>query len=99
LSEIDLQHRRDIVLDDSGVAQEVADRPVAVAGRTFGSVDRFVDIEFAPGKAAERLADTVERGVALGLLVQTGTGDRAGIDHWIEGMIIGIEPDRIEGIA
>ena len=30
---------------------------------------------------------------------QTGAGDRAGIDHRIEGMVFGIEADRIEGIA
>ena len=99
LPEIDFQHRADVVLDDGGVAQEIADRAVAVAGRAFGGVDRFVDIELAPGKPAERLADIVEGAVALGLMDQAGAGDRAGIDHRIEGMVVGIEPDRVEGIA
>ncbi len=99
MPEIDLEHLADVVLDDAGVAQEIADRAVAVAGRAFGGEYRFVDAEFAPGKAAERLADIFERVIALGLADQPGAGDRAGIDHGIEGMIVGIEPDRIEGIA
>ena len=30
---------------------------------------------------------------------QPGAGDRAGIDHRIERMVVGVEPDRVEGIA
>ena len=82
-----------------GVAQEIADRAVAVAGCAFGSIDRFVDAEFAPGKPAERMADIFEGAVALGLVDQPGAGDGAGVDHRIEGMVVGIEADRIEGIA
>ncbi len=37
LPEIDLQHRRHVVLDHGVGAQQIADRPVAVAGQAFGS--------------------------------------------------------------
>jgi hypothetical protein len=99
LPEINLKHRADMILDDTGVAQQIADGAVAVAGRTFGGIDGFVDPEFAPGKPAERLTDIVEGAVALGFMDQAGTGDRAGVDHRIEGMVFGIEADRIKGIA
>src|SRR6516162_4079230 len=53
----------------------------------------------APPEAAKRLADMLERGIALGLADQAGAGNRAGIDHRIERMVFGIEPDGIKGIA
>ena len=52
LPEIGLQHRVDIVLDDGGVAQQIADSAVAVAGHAFGRKDRLVDSEFSSGKSA-----------------------------------------------
>jgi hypothetical protein len=99
LPEIDLQHLADVILDDGGVAQEIADRAVAVAGQAFRGIDGFVDAEFAPGKPAERLTDVFECAVAHGLMNEPGAGDRPGIDHQIEGMVVGIEPDRIERVA
>ena len=51
------------------------------------------------GKPAERLTDIFEGAVAFGLMKQAGAGDGAGVDHRIEGMVVGIQPDRIEGVA
>ena len=51
------------------------------------------------GEAAEGLADIFESVIAPGLVDQAGTGDRAGIDHGIEGMVLGVEADRVEGVA
>ena len=99
LPEIDIENLADVILDDVGVAQQIADRAIAVAGAAFGCVHGLVEAEFAAGEAAERRADIVECGGALRLMDQTGAGDRAGIDHRIEGMVVGVEPDRIEGIA
>jgi hypothetical protein len=99
LPEIDLQHLADVVLDDAGVAQQIADGAVAVAGQAFGGEHRLIDAKLAPGEAAERPTDIVEGAVALGLADQRGAGDRTGVDHRIERMVVGIEPDRIEGIA
>ena len=41
----------------------------------------------------------LEGAVALGLVDQAGAGDRAGIDHRIERPVVGVEPDRVEGVA
>ena len=99
LPEVDVQHRADIVLDHGVSAQEIADCAVAVAGQALGGINGVVDVELAPGKPAQRLPDIFERVVALGLVDQPGTGNRAGIDHRIERVVLGIEPDRVEGIA
>ncbi len=99
MPEIDFQHLGDIVLDHGVGAQEIADRPVAVSGRALGGIDGFVDAKLAPGEATERLPDIVERAAALGFVDQAGAGDRAGVNHRIERMVLGIETDRIEGIA
>ncbi len=99
MPEIDVQHRGDVVRDHGVGAQQIADRAVAVAGGALGGIDRLVDVELAAGEAAERLADIVEGAVALGVVDQPGAGDRAGIDHRVERMVVGIEADRIEGVA
>ena len=99
LPEIDLQHGSHVVPDHGIGAQQIADRPVAVAGCAFGRIDGVVDVEIAPGKPPQRLPDIVECGVALGLVDQAGAGDRAGIDHRVEGVVFGVEADRVEGIA
>ena len=99
LPKIDIEHLADVVLDDVGVAQQIADRAIAVAGDAFGSVHGLVEAEFAAGKTAERLSNIVECGGALRLMDQSRTGDRPGIDHRIEGVVVGVETDRIEGIA
>ena len=99
LPEVDLQHGSDIVRDDGVGAQQIADRPVAVAGQALGRIDGVVDVELAPGKPSERLPDIVERAVAFGFVDQPGAGDRARIHHRIERVVLGIEADRIEGIA
>src|SRR6202007_340658 len=78
---------------------EVADRAVAIAGCAFRRQHRLVNVELAPGKAAERLPDIVEGAVAFGLADQPGHGNRAGIDHRVEGLILTTEPDRVEGIT
>ena len=54
---------------------------------------------FAPGKPAQRLPDIVERGVALGLLDQAGTGDRTSVDHRIERLVVRRKSDGVEGFA
>ena len=99
LPEIDLQHGSHVVPDHGVGAQQIADRAVAVAGGAFGGIDGVVDVEIAPGKPAQRLPDIFECGVALGLVDQAGAGDRAGIDHRVEGVVFGVEADRVEGIA
>ena len=99
LPEVGLQHRADILLDDVRRAQEIGNGAVAVAADAFGGKHGLVDGEVASGKPAERLADIFERAVALGLADQAAAGDRAGVDHRVEGMVVGIEPDRIEGVA
>ena len=99
LLEIDVQHRGNVIFDHRIGAQEIADCPVTVAGRALGGIDGFINAEFTSGEAAERLPDIVEGIAALGLVEQAGAGDRTGVDHRIEGMVFGIEPDRIEGIA
>ena len=71
LPEIDLQHGRDIVRDDGVGAQEITDRPVAVAGQALGRIDGIVDVEVASGKPSERLPDIIERAVALGFIRST----------------------------
>ena len=45
LPEIDVEHRVDVLLDHGVGAQEIGDRAVAVAGRAFGGIDGFVDVE------------------------------------------------------
>ena len=85
---------------DHGVgAQQIADRAVAVAGGAFGGINSIIDAEVSASEPAQRLPDIFERGVALGLVDQAGAGDRAGIDHGIEGVVLGVEADRVEGIA
>src|SRR5260370_11608402 len=66
LPEINIQHLADILPDDAGIAQEKADRPVAVSGRAFRGIDRFIDAKLASGKAAERVADRFECRIAGG---------------------------------
>ena len=99
LPEVDIQHRADIVLDHGIGAQEIADCAVAVAGQALGGINGVVDAELAPGKPPQRLPDIFERAVALGLVDESGAGDRASIHHRIERVILGIEADRVEGIA
>ena len=99
MPEIHLQHGNHVVFDYGIGTQQIADRAVAVAGGALGGVDGVVDVEIAPGKPPQRLTDILERGVALGLVDQAGAGDRAGIDHGVEGVVFGVEADRIEGIA
>ncbi len=99
LPEVSLQHRADIFRDDVRRAQQIGNGAVAVAADAFGGKHGLVDGELASGKPAERLADVFEGAVALGLADQARAGDRAGVDHRIEGMVVGIEPDRIEGGA
>ncbi len=99
MPEIHLQHGSHIVPDHGISTQQIADRAVAVAGGAFGGIDGVVHVEIASGKPPERLPDVFECGVALGLVDQAGAGDRAGIHHRIEGMILGVEADRVEGIA
>ena len=99
MPEIDLQHGSHIVFDHGIGAQQIADRAVAVAGGALGAVDSVVDVKLAPGKPAQRLPDIVECDVALGLMDQAGAGDRAGIDHRVEGVVFGVETNRVEGIA
>ena len=99
LPEVDVEHRVDVVLHDQIVAQQPGDGPVAVAGRALGGMHRLVDAELAPGKAAELVADALERGRALGLMDQPGAGDRAGIDHRVERPVVVGQPDRVERLA
>jgi hypothetical protein len=84
---------------DAGIAQEITDRAIAVAGRAFRRIDRVVHRKLAPGEPSQRLADIVEGIGALGVMDQPGACDCAGIDHRIEGMVVGIEADRVEGVA
>ena len=70
LPEIDFEHRIDVAPDHAGVAQQIADGAIAVACRALGSIHRFVDAEFAPGKTAERAADAVEGAVTFGFVNQ-----------------------------
>jgi hypothetical protein len=72
---------------------------IAVAGRSLGREHRFIDRKIASGEPAKGLTDVFECAVTLGLMDQAGAGDRTGIDHRIERMIVGIEPDRIERVA
>lgn len=99
LPEIDIEHIRHVVDDHAIGAQQITDRPVAIARRALGRIDRLVDVELAAGEAAKRLADVCERAVILGGVDQAGAGDRAGIDHRVEGVVFRIQPDRVEGIA
>ena len=99
MPEVDFEHGSYVVFDHGVGAQQIADRAVAVAGGAFGRIDGVVDLKVAPGKPAQRLPDIVECGVALGLVDQAGAGDRTGIDHRVEGMVFGVEADRVEGIA
>ena len=43
LSEIDVQRRFRLVVDDTEVEEEVGDRPIPMAGPALGLVDLFVD--------------------------------------------------------
>ena len=62
LPEIDIEHRIDVVLHDTVVAQQAGDGAVAVAGGASPRREHgVVDVELAPGEAAERLADALER--------------------------------------
>ncbi|MEY9184102.1 hypothetical protein ABIA41_005537 [Bradyrhizobium sp. USDA 313] len=99
LPEIDVEDAGDIVRDHRIGLEQIADGAVTVAGLAFGSIDGLVVREVASGKAAERAADLLESVRALAVVDQAGAGDRAGIDHRVERMVLGIEPDRVEGIA
>ena len=99
MPEIDVEYGIDAVIQHSVGAQQIGNGAVAVAGRALRRIDGVVDAERAPGKAAERLADVFEGVVAPGLMDQPGTGDRPGIDHRVEGVVFGVEADRVEGIA
>ena len=59
----------------------------------------IIDVELAPGKLAELLADAFERVSTVDLMDQAGTGDRAGIDHRVERPVVVGQPDRIERLA
>ncbi len=99
MPEVKLHHGIGAAIDHPGVAQEIGDGAVAVAGRAFGREHGLIDAEIAPGETPERVADAVECAAAFGLVDQAGAGDGAGVDHRIEWMVVGVEPDRVEGLA
>ena len=71
-----------------------------MAGHPLGQEDRVVDVEVATGEAAE----TAEQaGHPLRVVLapqQVGGGDRAGVDHRVEGPVTdGVEHDRVERLA
>ena len=59
----------------------------------------IVDIELAAGKLAELGTDALEGCGAIDFMDQSGTGDRSGIDHRIEGFVVVGQPDRVERLA
>ena len=99
MPEIGIQHGIDVVLQHQIIAQQPGDRAVAVAGERLRGVHGVVDVELAAGELAELLADALERRCAIDLMDQSGTGDRAGIDHRIERPVVVGQPDRIERLA
>ena len=98
LPEIHVEHRVEVAWITPRVAQEIGDRPVAVAGRPLGGDrPRSSTSSSRPAKRPS-VADAFEAAGALGL-DQAGAGDRPGIDHRIERPVVAGEPDRIEGVA
>ena len=99
MPKIDREHILGRFLDHMGCPQEIGDGAVAVPGRGLRCEHRIVDVEPATGEAAQRVADGLEGIGAPGLQDEAATGDRTGIDHRIERMVVGIEPDRVEGVS
>ncbi len=99
LFEISVQNGIHIAFDDRIVMQKPRYRAIAIAGGAFGEVDRLVDIKIAASKAAQRLPDALEGSRAFDLVNQTGAGNRAGIHHRIERLVVRREADRVEGFA
>jgi len=99
LPEINVEHAGHIVRDHRIGLEQIADRAIAIAGLALRGVDGLIDSKVAPGKAAERKPDLLERPFALAGMDQPGARDRAGIHHRVEWMVLRIEPDRVKGIT
>ena len=99
LAEVQIETFLRISLHDVECAQEVRDRPVAVAGHALRGVDRLVHRERPPGVAAVEVEHVGERALQ-GVGKQGRSRDRARVDHRV-GRCAGIrcEVDRVERVA
>jgi hypothetical protein len=100
LAEIDVEHLVDVTVQHAVVAQQIGDRPVAVAAFAFRPERGFVHLQPVPsGKARERGSHALEGAVGIAFADQPDAGDRACIDHRVEGPIVRAQADGIERIA
>ena len=100
LPEIRLERRRRLFGEDRIVAQQPADRPVAMARFAFGSVDALVDVEIAPGVARKRRENPLDLLVGAVAPHEAACGDCTGIDQRIHRSPgLGRQADRVERLA
>ena len=100
LAEVEVEADLRVLLDHQAVAQQMADRPVAVAGVPFRGVDGSIDAEGPAGQFGE-VGQQLCLGPLSGMAPDLGGGgDRPGIDHRVAGdAALRIEADGIEGLA
>ena len=100
LTEVVLERRHRVAVDDPEVLEHPRDRAVAKTGLAFGAVDRFVDREVAPGKGGDGRGDAFPLRLDRVPADQARRRDCTRIDHRIERRTgLGIETDAVEGIA
>jgi len=99
LSEIQLEHRIGIVLENAEIAEQVADRAVAVPGHAFRAIYFLVHRERPSSVGLEHGENALELVLARSALHQPGAGDGPGVDHRIDRTPrLRMQADRIEGL-
>jgi hypothetical protein len=100
LAEVEIEAAFRIGFDHVEVAQQVADRPVAVSRIPFGDVDVLIDVERASRQVGEEAEQSGLGCLGIVLPDLGGGGDGAGIDHRVAGNAAHrIEADGVEGFA
>jgi hypothetical protein len=100
LAEVELRRRLGVALQDAGVAQQVADGAVAVAGVALACEHRIVHHQRPAGASRKRAEQAFEPGVSGVARNQRGHRDGAGVDHRVQRPPgAGLQADRIEGFA
>ena len=99
MAKIGVEHGVDIAFDDAVIAQHPGDGAIAVARGALGGVDFIVERELAAGEIRERLLDRLESAIALLFDDEARAGDRASIDHRVEGLVLAVQADRVESFA